>query len=176
MKLRICMSDVTAHSNTVGYNQCFQDVRLIATNRPGRLELLDQGLRLGQIVQEIGRPISRRPVTINRPSRLCGRPAREWAASQSWAYLVVLYFGPSPLGFLFFATRAAANVQKIYTRNKKRPRRTSAAPDISGGEEDDSDHDAQEDQHASDPVVPMEEDEDTRGDGGGFRVDADLLE
>ena len=39
-----------------------------------------------------------------------------------------------------------------------------------------SDHDAQEDQHASDPVVPMEEDEDTRGDGGGFRVDADLLE
>ena len=84
--------------------QCFQDVRLIATNRPGRLELLDQGLRLGQTVQEIGRPISRRPVAINRPSRLCGRPAREWAASQSWAYL------------------------------------------------------------------------DTRGDGGGFRVDADLLE
>ena len=83
---------------------CFQDVRLIATNRPGRLELLDQGLRLGQTVQEIGRPISRRPVAINRPSRLCGRPAREWAASQSWAYL------------------------------------------------------------------------DTRGDGGGFRVDADLLE
>ena len=73
--------------------QCFQDVRLIATNRPGRLELLDQGLRLGQTVQEIGRPISRRPVAINRPSRLCGRPAREWAASQSWAYLVVLYFG-----------------------------------------------------------------------------------
>jgi len=85
-------------------NQCFQDVRLIATNRPGRLELLDQGLRLGQTVQEIGRPISRRPVAINRLSRLCGRPAREWAASQSWAYL------------------------------------------------------------------------DTRGDGGGFRVDADLLE
>ena len=74
------------------------------------------------------------------------------------------------------ATRAAANVQKIYTRNKKRPGRTSAAPDISGGEEDDSDHDAHEDQHAYDPVVPMEEDEDTRGDGGGFRVDADLLE
>ena len=84
--------------------QCFQDVRLIATNRPGRLELLDQGLRLGQTVQEIGRPISRRPVAINRPSRLCGRSAREWAASQSWAYLVVLYFGPSPLGFLFFPT------------------------------------------------------------------------
>ena len=74
------------------------------------------------------------------------------------------------------ATRAAANVQKIYTRNKKRHRRTSAAPDISGGEEDDSDHDAQEDQHASDPMVPMEEDEDTRGDGEGFRVDANLLE
>ena len=34
----------------------------------------------------------------------------------------------------------------------------------------------QEDQHASDPVVPMEEDEDTRGDGEGFRVDANLLE
>ena len=65
-------------------------------------------------------------------------------------------------------THAAANVQKIYTRNKKRPRRTSAAPDISGGEEDDSDHDAQEDQHASDPVVPMEEDEDTRGDEEAF--------
>jgi hypothetical protein len=31
------------------------------------------------------------------------------------------------------ATRAATNVQKIYTRNKKRPRRTSAAPDISWG-------------------------------------------
>ena len=88
------------------------------TNRPGRLELLDQGLRLGQTVQEIGCPISHRPVAINRPSRLCGRPAREWAASQSWAYIVVLYFGPSP----------------------------------------------------------TEEDEDTRGDGGGFRVDADLLE
>jgi hypothetical protein len=40
------------------------------------------------------------------------------------------------------ATHAATNVQKIYTRNKKRPRGNSAAPDISGGEEDDSDHDA----------------------------------
>jgi len=77
------------------------------------------------------------------------------------------------------ATRAGASVQKIYTRNRKRPRGTSAAPEISGGEEDDSDHDAdarneaQEGQDASDPVVPMEEDED--GDRG-FCVDADLLE
>jgi hypothetical protein len=69
----------------MAYIQCFQDVRLITTNRPGWLELLDQGLRLGQTVQEIGRPISRHPVAINRSSRLCGRPAREWAASQSWA-------------------------------------------------------------------------------------------
>lgn len=40
------------------------------------------------------------------------------------------------------ATRVGASIQKIYTRNKKRPRETSAALDISGGEEDDSDHDA----------------------------------
>ncbi|CAD6230753.1 unnamed protein product [Miscanthus lutarioriparius] len=55
------------------------------------------------------------------------------------------------------------NVQKIYTRNKKRPRRTSAAPDISGGEEDDSDHDAQEDQHASDPVFCSSSQQDKKG-------------
>jgi len=85
------------------------------------------------------------------------------------------------------ASRAVATVQKTYTRNRKRRRGTSAAQDISGGEEDDSDHDAdarnedQEDQDASDPVAPMEEDEDphgcaTDGDGGGFCVDGTLLE
>jgi hypothetical protein len=85
------------------------------------------------------------------------------------------------------ATRATAAVQKTYTRNKKRRRGTSAAQDVSEGEEDGSDHDAdaineaQEDQDASDPVAPMEEDEDnhgcaTDGDGGGFCLDAELLE
>ena len=77
--------------------QCFQDVRLIATNRPGRLELLDQGLRLGQTVQKPGRPISCRPVAINRLSRLYGRPAREWAASQSLGLASYLMFWPKPI-------------------------------------------------------------------------------
>ncbi|KAG2634133.1 hypothetical protein PVAP13_2NG252703 [Panicum virgatum] len=85
------------------------------------------------------------------------------------------------------ATRAVAAVKKTYVRNKKRRRGTSAAPDISEGE-DDSDHDAdarneaEEDQDASDPVA-MEEDEDNHGrasatdeDGGGFCVDVELLE
>jgi hypothetical protein len=87
------------------------------------------------------------------------------------------------------ATRAAAAVQKTYTRNKNKKRRrgTSTAQDIPEREEDDSDHDVdardegQEDQDASDPVARMEEDEDnhgcaTDGDGGGFCLDDELLE
>ena len=55
---------------------CFQDVRLIAINRPGRSSSIVQGLRPGQTVQESGRPINRRPIAINRTSRVFERPGR----------------------------------------------------------------------------------------------------
>jgi hypothetical protein len=93
-------------------------------------------------------------------------------------------------------TRATAAVHKAYARTRKRPRGTSAAPDISVGE-DDRDHDAdarneaeedarneaEEDQDVSDPVAnAMEEDEDNHGcasatdEDGGFCIDDELLE
>ena len=66
------------------------------------MEVLDQGLRLGQNDQETGRPISRRPVAINRPSRLSGvqsgdGPVSRWAASQSLGLASCLIFWPKPI-------------------------------------------------------------------------------
>ena len=58
------------------FTPCFQDVRLIAINRPGRSSSIVQGLRPGQTVQESGRPINRRPIAINRTSRVFERPGR----------------------------------------------------------------------------------------------------
>jgi len=149
--------------------KCFQDVRLITINRPGRLELPDQGLRLVQTVQETGRPINRRPIAINRPSRVCGRPARLGCISEL-GLVSCLIFCPKPI-------RVSLLSYPTFSASQSLSRTWSC-----GGEEDDSDHDAdarneaQEGQPAPDPVVPMEEDEDTRGDGGAFRVDVDLLE
>ena len=68
----IFQSSLTSNS----YDPCFQDVRLIAINRPGRSSSIVQGLRPGQTVQESGRPINRRPIAINRTSRVFERPGR----------------------------------------------------------------------------------------------------
>lgn len=76
---------------------------------------------------------------------------------------------------------AAASVKQTYARTRKRPRRASAASDIT--EEEDNDYDArneaQDQQHASGSEVAME-DEDSGGPttvkDGDFRLDDQLLD
>jgi hypothetical protein len=53
--------------------QCFQVVRLIAINRPGRSPVHDQQHRLDYVPWSSGRPISRRLIAISRAISLWGR-------------------------------------------------------------------------------------------------------
>jgi hypothetical protein len=53
--------------------QCFQVVRLIAINRPGRSPVHDQQHRLDYVPWSSGRPISRRLIAISWAISLWGR-------------------------------------------------------------------------------------------------------
>ena len=69
---------------------CFQVVRLIAINRPGRFSKSDQHHRPDQSDQKPGRPISRPLIAISRSTRAFLDQGRTWALG----YLLGYQFGP----------------------------------------------------------------------------------
>jgi len=69
---------------------CFQVVRLIAINRPGRISKSDQHHRPDQSDQKPGRPISRPLIAISQSTRAFLDQGRTWALGDLLGY----QFGP----------------------------------------------------------------------------------
>jgi len=70
---------------------CFQVVRLIAINRPGRFSKSDQHHRPDQSDQKPGRPISRPLIAISRSTRAFLDQGRTWALGDLLGYQFGLY-------------------------------------------------------------------------------------